>query len=174
MKDRILFIVAAVVAIVVGVLVFLYGNTGTSTPSSASPSLAGYDQASAVSSVPFTLLVSGSRSKVDSRVNYFITSSDQLNELWKMIDTTSTTPDVDFSKDAVIAVFAGQQPTAGYAIRVSKVVDSSSRLVSITIAKPDGDCMTGQSLTAPYEIVVVPITALPLAHEDLSVTTKCN
>jgi hypothetical protein len=91
-----------------------------------------------------------------------------------MINATTTPPKVDFEKNAVIAVFAGQQPSTGYAIQVSKVVDSSARLVSITIAKPDDGCMNGQSLTTPYELVTILTTSLPLAHEDLSATTMCN
>ncbi|MDP2652107.1 MAG: protease complex subunit PrcB family protein [bacterium] len=152
----------AVAAIVIGVLVFLRGGDSFSN-ASASPATV----------VSFTQLARGSHSKVTMRVNYLITSSDQLNELWKMVDATSTPPKIDFKKEAVIAVFAGEQPTAGYAISVAKVEDTSARIVSITLAKPDGRCMTGQVLTTPYELVTLPATSLPLAHEDISTTTSC-
>ncbi len=157
----------AFIAIAIGVYFFLNGNFKNVSLATVSES-----QTSTVA-VPFTPLASGSRSTVVDRVNYFITSATQLSELWKMVDATGTPPKIDFTKDAVIAVFAGKQPTAGYAIEVSKVLDSSSRLVSITIAKPDGSCITGQSLTAPYEIVAVPATTLPLAHEDIMTTPTC-
>ncbi|MFZ3044265.1 MAG: protease complex subunit PrcB family protein [Minisyncoccia bacterium] len=158
----------ALAAIAIGVYFFLSGNLSNASLSA----LSGQQQSAVV--VPFTPLASGSSSKVETRVNYFITSPTQLQELWSLVDATGTPPTVDFNKDAVIAVFAGQQPTTGYAISVSKVVDSGARLVSITIAKPDGGCLTGQSLTTPYEVVVVPTTTLPLAHEDLSATIACD
>jgi len=159
----------ALVAIAIGVAVFISGKGNLQSTSSAVA-----DNQSSVVSVPFTKLVQGTHSTIEKRVNYFITSPTQLSELWKMISATGTPPKVDFNKDAVIAVFAGQQPTTGYAIEVSKVLDSSSRLVSITLAKPDGNCITGQSLTAPYEIVAVPATTLPLAHEDVWTTVGCK
>lgn len=167
MRDTLIIISLAAVAAVVGSFLFFRGNV-PSPSSSTAPSAQ-----SSVVAVSFTPLVHGSRSTVTKRVNYFITSADELHTLWKMVDATSTPPTIDFNKDAVIAVFAGQQPTAGYAISVLKVVDSSARLVSITLAKPDGTCITGQALTTPYEIVAVPTTALPLAHEDISTTVSC-
>ncbi len=157
----------AVIAAAIGVF-FFYSGDFSEGPSSIADS-----QQSAVI-VPFTKIVSGSQSQVSRRVNYVITSSAELNELWKMVDTTATPPNIDFEKDAVIAVFAGERPTTGYAIEVSNVVDSNTRLVSITLTKPDGNCMTGQSLTTPYEIVAVPTTSLPLSHEDISTTVSCQ
>lgn len=167
-QERLIIVGVALVAICIGVYLFLSGNF-SSTPLPSAPNT----ESTAVA-VPFTPLLRGTYSNVTSRVNYFITSPDQLNELWKMINATSTPPKVDFEKNAVIAVFAGQQPSAGYAIQVSKVVDSSARLVSITIAKPDSNCMKGQSLTTPYELVTIPTTSLPLAHEDLLATATCS
>ena len=167
MKDSLIILGVALVAATGGVYFLLQGNySKTPLP------VVTENQQSAVA-VPFTSLVSGSQSKVAARVNYIITSSTQLNELWKMVDATGTPPKVDFNKDAVIAVFAGQQPTAGYAITVSKVTDSGARMVSITIRKPDSTCMVGQVLTAPYELVAIPATTLPLTHEDVSTTASC-
>jgi hypothetical protein len=167
-RDRLIVVGVAVVAIGIGGYLFLTGNFSSTVVPTTSQ-----DQTATVT-VPFTTLLSGSQSTVSTRVNYFITSPDQLSELWKMINATSTPPKVDFNKEAIIAVFAGQQPTTGYAINISKIVDSSARLVSVTIVKPDSSCITGQSFTAPFELVTVPATTLPLAHEDLSTTTKCN
>lgn len=162
-QERLIIIGVALAALCIGTYLFLSGDF--SDVSNTQPTAI---------AVPFTPLLRGTHSNVTSRVNYFITSPDELNELWKMINATSTPPKVDFEKDAVIAVFAGQQPSAGYAIQVSKVVDSSARLVSIIIAKPDDGCMKGQSLTTPYELVTIPTTSLPLAHEDLSTTAECK
>jgi hypothetical protein len=157
-------------SVVIGILASLMGYGGDTSNTS---SVVASDQPKETA-IPFTKVVEGTQSTVTTRVNYLITSSVGLSKLWKMVDATSTPPAVDFNTHAVIAVFAGQRPTTGYAIKVSEVLDSTSRLVSITVAKPDSNCMTGQSLTAPYEIVVVPATSLPFAHEDQVITTTCT
>lgn len=170
MRDKIIFIGVAVVAIVIGVLVFLYGNVGTDTPSSASPSLAGYDQSATVS-VPFTKLAQGSESSVPMRVNYIITSPDQLDELWGLINATGTPPVVDFNTHAVLAVFAGEQSSSSIAI--AKIEDTDARMVSIAITKPGDSCAKKVATTSPYEIVMVATTPLTLTHTDLPPTVSC-
>lgn len=167
-KDTHLVLGMVLVAAAIVVIVRLPAQGG----GSASPVEAG-DPVQTVA-VPFATLAQGSQSNILARTNYLITSSDELTELWKIIDAATPPPEIDFEKNAVIAVFAGQQPTAGYAIAVSKVVDSGSRTVSVTLTKPDNTCMVGQVLTAPYEVAVVPATTLPFAHEDASITTACT
>ncbi|MFH1178208.1 MAG: protease complex subunit PrcB family protein, partial [bacterium] len=167
MRNHIIIGVAILVAIVIGVLIFLYGDNknAPSTPSSMAESRS--------VAVPFTKLAQGKKSTIVERVNYLITSPSELNELWKMIDATSTPPKIDFKKDAVIAVFAGKEPTTGYAISITEIEDADARTVSITLAKPSDSCMFAQVITAPYEIVTVPATKLPLTHEDIATTTNC-
>ncbi len=167
-RDTLIVAGVALVAVAIGTYFFLSGNLQNTAASVVSE-----NQQSAVA-VPFTPLVSGVHSKVTPRVNDVIPSSTQLSELWNMVDATGAPPKVDFSKNAVIAVFAGQQPTAGYAITVSKIVDSGARLVSVTIKKPDSTCTVGKVVTAPYELVAIPTTTLPFAHEDLSATASCS
>ena len=71
-------------------------------------------------------------------------------------------------------VFAGKQTVVGYSIFVSKVIDSDTRMVSITLAKPSKLCTKKQSEVSPYEIITVPITSLQLAHEDIQTTANCT
>ncbi len=156
-------VVLIVIAIGVGVFTSNNGRVQQASPSAAT-------QPSAVA-VPFTKLVQGTQSTIATRVNYFITSSTQLNELWKMVGATGTPPTVDFKTQAVIAVFAGKESTSS--IAVAKVEDSLARMVSITIARPSGACVSKQQAATPYEIVTVPSTALPLTHTDIVTTASC-
>lgn len=167
MKDRAIFIGVAVVAIIVGALVFVSGQGNFSGGPSAAPS---YSNETATV-VPFTKLAQGTRSSVSTRTNYVITSSSQLSELWKMIDASGTPPTVDFKTHAVLAVFAGQESSTS--ISVAKIVDSSERLVSITIAKPADACAPKGAVNSPYELITVATTTLPLAHQDLPMTVSC-
>jgi len=166
-----MFIGVAVAAIVVAVLIFAYTTkTASQTPTSSSVTTTPLT----VSDVPFTLLVRGIRSKVTERVNYLIESPEQLSSLWKMIDATSTPPTIDFNTHSVIAVFAGERPTSGYAVTVAKIEDSGERMVSIALANPDSTCVVGQSFTSPYEVITASTTSLPLTHKDLATTTSCR
>lgn len=167
MRDKIIIIGIAVLAIVVGVLIFLSG--GAKTPD-VSPAVAS-NQTSAVA-VPFTKLAVGAKSDVAVRVNYLITSSSELSKLWTMIDAKGNPPAVDFSKQVVLAVFAGKESTSSIAI--AKIEDTEARTVSISITRPEGTCAEKAVVTSPYEIAVVPISTLPMTHEDELTTTKCN
>ena len=109
-----------------------------------------------------------------TRANYLITTQAGLSQLWRMLGTGAPAlPAVDFTQDDVIAVFAGSEPTAGYAISVAKVADAANRLVTVTLSSPDSTCVLAESLTAPYQVVELAKTALPLAHEDTTATTNC-
>jgi len=169
--QRILVISSVSVAILaIGVVAFIYsGNNLSNTPLSASNET----QIAAVA-VPFTTIAQGSRSKIIKRINYAVMSSDELVKIWKMIDATSTPPEIDFNKDAVIAVFAGQKLSGGHSIKVSKIEDTDKRIVSVTLFQPGDDCVVGQSLTAPYELAIVPTTSLQFIHEDNIATTSCS
>lgn len=121
--------------------------------------------------VPFTKLTQGNQSIVVRRVNYVLKSPAELHELWRAVNAKGSPPDINFKTHTVIAVFAGQE--ASTAIAVAKIEDTNTRMVSIAIAKPNSPCAKKQSMVSPYEIVAVPATSLPLAHEDLSMTASC-
>ena len=157
MQENARIVAGAVLAALAGAGIFLYGQA-------PAPSGGG---------TPFAEIAIGAQSTVAERVNYLITTSGQLEELWKMIDASGAPPAIDFEKDAVIAVFAGQKPTAGYAIAVSRIEDDSLRTVVVALTEPGEGCMSAQVLTAPYQIAVVPAALLPLAHKDISVTAAC-
>jgi hypothetical protein len=164
-KNVLIIIGVALLAIAIGVAVFVSGNGATqNTASVVSP------QPSAVI-VPFTKIKQGEQSAIGARVNYVLTSSSELIKLWKMVGATGTPPTVDFNKQAVIAVFAGKESTSS--IAVAKVEDSDARMVSITLAKPEGACAVKKSAASPYEIVAVPATSLPLTHTDVVTTASC-
>lgn len=170
MRNTLVTIGLVLLAAAVGAFIYFSGR-GQDRQKDSLPAVASAQAPATV--VPFTKLARGMRSTVTTRVNYSITSADQLDRLWKMIDATSTPPAVDFKTQTVIAVFAGQKATDGYSIAVSKVADTESRMVSVTLASPESTCPAKKSTIAPYEIVVVPSTSIPFAHEDISITTAC-
>jgi hypothetical protein len=130
-------------------------------------------QAAVATPVAFSQLEQGVESNVKDRVNYLITSPAELAQIWKMVHASGTPPTIDFSKEAVIAVFAGEKPTTGYEIGVASVADAAERIVSVTLKQPDSGCIEGQLVTTPYELAVVPSTSLPLTHKDIVTTVTC-
>ena len=171
MRDKIIFIAVSVVAVVVAALVLLYGTKNLPSPQSP-PTV--QDAEPSVVAVPFTELAQGTQSKVSSRVNYHITSATELKEIWDLVNATGTPPSIDFTTHAVLAVFAGQKPTAGYSIAVKEVKDAERRMVTISLTNPGEGCMLAQALSAPYVLAVVPATSLPLTHEDVPSVVNCK
>lgn len=141
-----------VVAVVAGIFLLMYGVSVSRTPSSTAIS------------VPFTKLAQGTQSTVSVRTNYLITSASELEKLWKMIDAKGSSPAIDFTKSSVVAIFAGT---------VAKVEDTNVRTVMVALVMPDGRCLSKNATTTPYELVTVPITSLPLAHQDISIPVAC-
>lgn len=66
-------------------------------------------------------------------------------------------PAVDFTRDMVVAVAAGQRPTGGYEIAVDRVRQVNGELtVEVVETTPGPNCITAASLTQPVDVVVVP------------------
>jgi hypothetical protein len=95
-----------------------------------------------------------------------------LSELWKTIGAKGTPPAVDFTKQTVLAVFAGTASTSS--IEIAKIEDTNARMVSIALTKPDSTCPQKGVTASPYEIVTMPTTLLSLAHEDVLTTASCK
>ena len=124
--------------------------------------------------VPFTTIVQGEQSGVAARVNYLITSPDELSALWASIRATSTPPSIDFTTQAVLAIFAGESSEASVSVaKITDALGAGQRMVSIAITKPDVFCTGEVTTTSPYAIVAVPATSLPLTHEDIVTTANC-
>ena len=165
-------------AIVIGLLLFSYGTNGTfhTVRNSIVPN--GTPIGSAA--VAVAVLARGTQASADiPRVNYLIESQKGLQRLWSVIYGTGTStrpiPKVDFSKYQVLGVFAGTQPTGGYAISVSTVRDlAQKRMVNIIMTSPATSCTVTQARTTPYEILTVPSTTLPLTHKYTKITRSCN
>lgn len=173
MSNKPIIIGVAVVAVVLGALSFVFGYD---KQSGAAPSVAKDSQPAAAEVaakvVPFTQLIQGTKSDVSVRANYIITSPTELNDLWKLINANGKPPVVDFKTQAVIAVFAGDQPSSK--IAVAKIEDSSARLVSVTITAPDSTCSQKGSTSSPFEIISVPVTSLTLKHKDIPAVESCK
>jgi hypothetical protein len=65
-------------------------------------------------------------------------------------------PAVDFTRDIVIAVAAGERPSGGYEIAVNQVTQTNGELrVEVRETTPGPNCRSSSSLTRPVDVVVV-------------------
>jgi hypothetical protein len=65
-------------------------------------------------------------------------------------------PAVDFTRDIVIAVAAGERPSGGYEIAVNQVTQANGELrVEVRETSPGPNCLSSSSLTQPVDVVVV-------------------
>ena len=65
-------------------------------------------------------------------------------------------PAVDFTRDIVIAVAAGERPGGGYEIAVNQVTQTNGELrVEVRETSPGPNCLSTSPLTQPVDVVVV-------------------
>jgi len=65
-------------------------------------------------------------------------------------------PAVDFTRDIVIAVAAGERPSGGHEIAVSKVTQSNGEITAEVVETvPGPNCLSTSVLTQPVDVVVV-------------------
>ncbi len=66
-------------------------------------------------------------------------------------------PEVDFSRDLVIAVASGEHSSGGHQIAVQQVTQDGGTLrIEVVDTSPGPDCMTTSALTQPVDVVLVP------------------
>lgn len=165
MRDALILLSLGVVAVMLTVLFFW--TTGLSS------NRAQVADAPVGTMVPFEQVARGERSSVTWRANYLIATASEFSELWKLLGDGGNPPAIDFDTKQVIAVFAGKQAVAGYAIEVASVHDATSRQVAIVERNPGGSCLVAEKVTEPYQIVVVPKSALPLTRTERVETVSC-
>ncbi len=85
-------------------------------------------------------------------------------------------PSVDFSRDVVIAVAAGQRQTGGHSIAVGRVVRSGQGLaVEVVETEPGSGCSVTQAITQPVDVIAVAAAdAKTWSFSDRKVTAECR
>ena len=80
-----------------------------------------------------------------------------LNQFWSELGVGER-PHVDFTRDVVVAVAAGQRSTGGFEIVIDRITQTDGELsVEVVERVPGPNCMTTASLTQPVDVVVVPV-----------------
>lgn len=121
-----------------------------------------------VPTIPFQTVAFGEESGVKSWEALVITAQEQWQELWVYHASYSRhpppPPEIDFSREMVIALFGGIQPE-GSLLQIAKVEKRQDRLV---VRYTDGGlscskCSLPRGMVQPFHIVRLERTDLPVA-----------
>jgi len=107
--------------------------------------------------VPMRPIDKGVMSNVDAARQVSARTVAEWTTLWTQHAGERTRPNVDFSKEIVVAVFMGTRPTAGFSVEIVGVREEGATLVvSYRETRPAPQALTAQVLTSPFHIVAVP------------------
>jgi protease stability complex PrcB-like protein len=129
--------------------------------------------------VSLALLAQGTYSAIESPRFEVIRDAAAFRSLWMQhvaaVSPAPPIPDVDFSKDMVIAAFAGIKNTGGYSLSISHLSSTDGRLEArLRLSEPGPTCIVPQAITQPYVIVRTATTPAPVSFRLSTTTSPCN
>jgi hypothetical protein len=84
-------------------------------------------------------------------------------------------PAVNFSTHRIIVAAMGARPSAGFVISVDSLVEfEQGSLAFVTSQSPGQRCMNAAVITAPVDVVVVPLSRDPVSFRDRSIVHSCE
>ena len=131
------------------------------------PSAAPVFAAEKGTSLTFIPVGRGSHGGVTERRFVVINALDEWKELWKEIKgcvaPVPPVPEVDFTSQAVVAVFQGLQRSGGYSIEVEAIFETADRVeVEVREKEPGPRSLVTMALTSPWEAVAIPRPTKPV------------
>lgn len=105
--------------------------------------------------IQFKVLAEGSYGQISRPFIYVARSKEAYAELQKLIENLPV--EVDFSKNAVVAAFAGMKPTGGYDCIFAGYHLKDGVRVSISSLAPLPGRIVTDALTSPFKVALVPV-----------------
>lgn len=117
--------------------------------------------------VTVRIVAQGQQSGVEAERQVVAATSEAFAALWRDHATPAAPlPAVDFSREAVVGLFLGTRPTAGYRLEVASVRRTNDAVVvQFRERRPPAGALTAQVLTAPYILVAIPASTAPIRVE---------
>jgi hypothetical protein len=101
----------------------------------------------------YKIIAEGANAKAEEPFLFVARDAKTYALLQTAVENLPDASTVDFTKEAVVAAFAGTKPTAGWEVLIRRLSDK----VLIDLNEPRKDMMHAQMLTTPYKIAVVPV-----------------
>lgn len=114
------------------------------------------------------VLAEGSYSKIEQPFVFVARSNETYTQLQNLVENLPSVLEIDFSKTAVVAAFAGTKNTGGYSVSIK----SASGKVSIDTVNPPKDAMLTQAITAPFKVALVALEENNSINLELSARWK--
>ncbi|KAF2519250.1 protease complex subunit PrcB family protein [Flavobacterium salilacus subsp. salilacus] len=122
---------------------------------------------SAAENGDFTILKENGYGGKDTESHQLVNNQSEFEALCNEL-TIEEVPEVDFSKNSVVAVFMGQKRSGGYSITIKKVeIDGNTANILVKNTVPEPGAMVTMALTAPYCMAVIPKTEKVTVKETL-------
>jgi hypothetical protein len=129
----------------------------------------GDDDGAGLSFVP---VGKGSYGGVNDRRFVVVKTRDEWKELWGEINGNvlplPPLPEIDFSRQALAAVFQGLQRSGGYSISVEAIIETADRVtVSVREQEPGPQNLVTMALSSPWEVVAFPLPQKPVLFTSI-------
>jgi hypothetical protein len=126
------------------------------TPVDSAPPQQGYAPYGTSGSLDLRRLGQWTRTGINESRRLVIRDANAWAEFWSELGAGDR-PEVDFSRDLVVAVAAGQRPSGGHEIAVEEIAQSNGELtIGVVETAPGPNCMTTSALTQPVDVVAIP------------------
>ncbi|MGI8495671.1 MAG: protease complex subunit PrcB family protein [Pyrinomonadaceae bacterium] len=97
------------------------------------------------------ILAESQYSKVETPFIFVARSAETYAQLQNLAENLPPASEIDFTKSAIVAAFAGAKNTGGYSVSIKNAANK----ISISIVNPPKDAMLAQVLTAPFAVALV-------------------
>jgi hypothetical protein len=114
------------------------------------------------------VLAEGAYSKVEQPFVFTARSNETYTQLQNFAENLPSVLEIDFSKFAVVAAFAGMKNSGGYSVSIK----SSAGKVSVDTVNPPKDAMVTQVITAPFKVALVPLDENGSVNLELAASWK--
>lgn len=119
----------------------------------------------------------GQQSGVQKPERVVVRSQPEWEALWKRSAPSKSqagaAPKVDWSKEMVLAAFLGSRSTGGYGVQIVEARQVNGKLeVRAEERRPQPGGFVTQAFTAPFHIVAVPKSALPVVWKTAAPPAK--
>lgn len=110
------------------------------------------------STVDLRTLTTGNMAAVSPGEQQIEYASDDATyrRLWSQLVGGGEPPEIDFTKESVVFLLAGQKNTGGYSVEPSRArIEGQTLVVDAMVRTPPADAITTQALTSPYAVVAI-------------------
>ncbi len=127
----------------------------------------------------FSTIVKELYSGVNEKKNLVINKQKEWDELWKNVYSIRfpqpKLPTINFEKESVICVFAGEFYSGGYTIEVLDVKKKISSIeIQVKFVTPASSCIVSSALSQPLHLIRVKKINKKVVFKQINEITICN